>query len=195
MCECTDNEKNSFDNDEKIRISNSNYDHLYKILIIGDSCVGKSSLIKRFSDNHFDECSIQTNGVDFKTRNIEINGDICKLQIWDTVSQERFRILNACYYKGANGILIVYDITNECSFNNISKWLQDVQKYAQPNVLKMIIGNKIDCEDKRSVSYIRADNYAKEFNMPYFETSAKTDINVGAIFMKLSHLIAEATPS
>jgi Ras-related protein Rab-1A len=201
MCDCNDttldifnSKKNDIINSHgKIIQAKTDYDRLFKILIIGDSGVGKSSVLVRFSDNHFDESFIQTIGVDFKIKTMEINGEMCKLQIWDTAGQERFRTITASYYRGAHGILLVYDITDECSFNNIGKWLQEIQRYAQPNVIKLLVGNKIDNEEKRVIPFAKASHCASQFNMHFFETSAKTNANIDAIFLKLSQLISESS--
>lgn len=111
--------------------------------------VGKSCLLLRFCDNSFTPSFITTIGIDFKIRTMEIDGERVKLQIWDTAGQERFRTITTAYYRGAMGILLVYDVTDERSFNNIRNWIRNVEQYASPNVNKILIGNKCDMEDKR----------------------------------------------
>lgn len=111
--------------------------------------VGKSCLLLRFCDNSFTPSFITTIGIDFKIRTMEIDGERVKLQIWDTAGQERFRTITTAYYRGAMGILLVYDVTDERSFNNIRNWIRNVEQHASPNVNKILIGNKCDMEDKR----------------------------------------------
>lgn len=165
------------------------YDYLFKLLIIGDSGVGKSSLMNRFSDNVFSESYINTIGVDFKIRTIEVNGKMIKLQIWDTAGQERFRTIVSSYYRGAHGIMIVFDITDKDSFNNVRMWTEEIRKYAIDNVKTILIGNKADFESKRQVEYSEAKEYADSMNMTYFETSAKTALNVEKSFFELATLL------
>lgn len=111
--------------------------------------VGKSCLLLRFCDNSFTPSFITTIGIDFKIRTMEVDGERVKLQIWDTAGQERFRTITTAYYRGAMGILLVYDVTDERSFNNIRNWLRNVEQHASPNVNKILVGNKCDSEDKR----------------------------------------------
>jgi Ras-related protein Rab-8A len=136
------------------------YDHLIKLLLIGDSGisnpifyiyvgVGKSCLLLRFCDNSFTPSFITTIGIDFKIRTMELDGQRVKLQIWDTAGQERFRTITTAYYRGAMGILLVYDVTDERSFLNVANWIRNVEQYASPNVNKILLGNKCDMEDKR----------------------------------------------
>lgn len=125
------------------------YDHLFKLVIIGNSSVGKSSLLLRFSDDQFNENYLTTIGVDFRFRTLTIDGKQIKLQIWDTAGQERFRTITSAYYKGADGIIIVYDVTNSNSFDDIEKfWISEVESYAEKNVELLLIGNKKDLNNK-----------------------------------------------
>ncbi|KJH49950.1 Ras family protein, partial [Dictyocaulus viviparus] len=130
----------------------SPYDYLFKLLIIGDSSVGKSSLLLRFTDNNFNESYAPTIGVDYKVRTMVVDDKTIKLQIWDTAGQERFRTIASSYYRGVQGILIVYDITNENTFQNIPHWLKNVERFGCENVAKLLIGNKCDMESRRAVS-------------------------------------------
>eukprot|EP01100_Stratorugosa_tubuloviscum_P007169 TRINITY_DN3001_c0_g1_i1.p1 TRINITY_DN3001_c0_g1~~TRINITY_DN3001_c0_g1_i1.p1 ORF type:complete len:190 (-),score=67.93 TRINITY_DN3001_c0_g1_i1:311-835(-) len=157
-------------------------DHLYKILLIGDSSVGKSSLILRFADNCFSESYISTIGIDFKVKTIELNGIKIKFQIWDTASQERFRTITTAYYRGAHGIIIVYDVTDQISFNNIRTWLIDIDRYNSTNVIKLLIGNKNDLTSKKIVDFDSAKQFADSLSIPILETSAKNCINVEQAF-------------
>ena len=124
-------------------------DHIFKILIIGDSSVGKSNILLRYSDNIFHENFLPTIGVDFKIQNLNIQNQSIKLNIWDTAGQERFKTITATYYKGAHGVMIVFDLTDRNSFNNVNSWLNEVKKHAGGQVVKMIIGNKCDLSEER----------------------------------------------
>lgn len=165
------------------------YDYLFKLLIIGDSGVGKSSLMNRFSDNIFNETFINTIGVDFKIRTINMDGKVIKLQIWDTAGQERFRTIVSSYYRGAHGIMVVFDITNKESFENIPMWCEEIKKYAAGSVKKILIGNKSDFDTKRQVAYSEAKELADSMNMTYIETSAKTALNVEKSFYDLASML------
>jgi len=126
---------------------NTEYDYLFKLLLIGDSGVGKSCMLLRFADDTYTESYISTIGVDFKIRTISLDGKTIKLQIWDTAGQERFRTISSTYYRGAHGIIVVYDITNHESFANVKRWLTEIDKYARENVNKLLVGNKSDLDD------------------------------------------------
>merc|ERR1712071_723326 len=128
------------------------YDYLFKLLLIGDSGVGKTCVLFRFSEDAFNSTFISTIGIDFKIRTIELDGKKIKLQIWDTAGQERFRTITTAYYRGAMGIMLVYDITNDKSFDNIKNWIRNIEEHASADVEKMILGNKCDMNDKRQVS-------------------------------------------
>mmetsp|Transcript_41595 Transcript_41595/g.104902 ORF Transcript_41595/g.104902 Transcript_41595/m.104902 type:complete len:209 (+) Transcript_41595:73-699(+) len=170
------------------------YDQLWKILIIGDSGVGKSCMLVRFVDNTFSESFISTLGVDFKFRTIDVDGKKVKLQIWDTAGQERFRTVTSSYYHGANGVLVVYDITDPVSFNNVRQWLQEIERYAAENVATILIGNKSDLEEKRAVPVSEAKAFAEANGLTYLETSAKDSTNVETAFHQLSNVIGSGQP-
>ncbi|CAB1324480.1 unnamed protein product, partial [Coregonus sp. 'balchen'] len=133
------------------------YDYLFKLLLIGDSGVGKTCVLFRFSEDAFNSTFISTIGIDFKIRTIELDGKKIKLQIWDTAGQERFRTITTAYYRGAMGIMLVYDITNEKSFDNIKNWIRNIEEHASADVEKMVLGNKCDVNDKRQVSKDRGE--------------------------------------
>ncbi|KAM3131494.1 Ras- protein Rab-19 [Paramecium bursaria] len=160
-------------------------EQLFKIVFIGNSAVGKSSLLIRFCDDQFRDMYLSTIGVDFRFKTLKVNNQGVKLQIWDTAGQERFRNITNSYYKGAQGIVLVYDLTNIKSFNDIkSCWMNELQHYADENVLLMLLGNKSDLanEETRQVSVEMAEEYAKEHNMKHFEVSAKTAEQVTQAF-------------
>merc|ERR1712226_36280 len=146
---------------------NQDYDYLFKTLIIGNSCVGKSNILLRFSENVFHESFLPTIGVDFKIKNVDVNDKLVKLHIWDTAGQERFKTITATYYKGAHGIILVYDITDRQSFQDIENWLEEIQKHASPNVAKLLVGNKCDLENERAVSVQEGREYAESLGMNF----------------------------
>ncbi|KAK3752561.1 hypothetical protein QZH41_013421 [Actinostola sp. cb2023] len=220
------------------------YDFLFKLLLIGDSGVGKTCVLFRFSEDAFNATFISTiggycshdlcrseipasfnfkesrptfssrwliilcfSGIDFKIRTIELDGKKIKLQIWDTAGQERFRTITTAYYRGAMGIMLVYDITNDKSFENIKNWIRNIEEHASQDVEKMVLGNKCDMDDRRQVSKDRGEqvsgtilvyftNYtyctvyhihlAVEYGIKFMETSAKASINVEEAFFTLA---------
>mmetsp|Transcript_10113 Transcript_10113/g.42491 ORF Transcript_10113/g.42491 Transcript_10113/m.42491 type:complete len:175 (+) Transcript_10113:242-766(+) len=164
----------------------SNYDYLFKLLLIGDSSVGKSCLLLRFSDGSFNESQMSTIGVDFKIRTLELDKKTFKLQIWDTAGQERFRTIAAAYYRGAQGIIIVYDVTNKQSFENVEMWLSEVNKYGSGDVNKLLVGNKSDLTSKREVETEKGKELAESNGMKFLETSAKTAENVEEAFLTMT---------
>ncbi|KAJ8247904.1 hypothetical protein GJAV_G00251890 [Gymnothorax javanicus] len=161
------------------------YDYLFKLLLIGDSGVGKTCLLFRFSEDAFNTTFISTIGIDFKIRTIELDGKKIKLQIWDTAGQERFRTITTAYYRGAMGIMLVYDITNEKSFENIKNWIRNIEEHASSDVERMILGNKCDMNDKRQVFKERGEKLAIDYGIKFLETSAKSSINVEEAFFTL----------
>ncbi|VDO05308.1 unnamed protein product [Rodentolepis nana] len=169
------------------------YDYLFKLLLIGDSGVGKSCLLLRFSDDTFSDTYISTIGVDFKIRTLELDGKIIKLQIWDTAGQERFRTITSSYYRGAQGIIIVYDVTDMDSFTHLKNWKSEIDLYANTNVLRLLVGNKCDLSSARAVSFEDGQNYADSLNIPFLETSAKSAVNVHQAFVKMATQIKEST--
>jgi len=169
------------------------YDLLFKLLLIGDSGVGKTCILFRFSDDAFNTTFISTIGIDFKIKTIELRGKKIKLQIWDTAGQERFHTITTSYYRGAMGIMLVYDITNSKSFDNIAKWLRNIQEHANEDVEKMILGNKCDMEDKRVIPKERGEAIARENGIRFLETSAKTNVNIDRAFIELSESILDKT--
>jgi len=178
----------------------SEYDFLFKLLLIGDSGVGKSCLLLRFADDTYTESYISTIGVDFKIRTIELEGKTVKLQIWDTAGQERFRTITSSYYRGAHGIIVVYDVTNNESFTSVKQWLQEIDRYASEGVNKLLVGNKSDLTSKKVVEYSVAKEFAEQLSMPFLETSAKNATNVEQAFLTMAKHIKDrmgtsSTPS
>lgn len=168
---------------------NTEYDYLFKLLLIGDSGVGKSCLLLRFADRTYTTDYISTIGVDFKIRTIELDGKTIKLQIWDTAGQERFRTITSSYYRGAHGIIIVYDVTDQESFNNVKKWLQEIDRYATGGIKKLLVGNKSDLTDKKTVDYNVAKEFADALDIPFLETSALNSTNVEQAFFTMARQI------
>jgi len=165
---------------------NAAYDYLIKLLLIGDSGVGKSCLLLRFSDDSFTPSFITTIGIDFKIRTIELEGKRIKLQIWDTAGQERFRTITTAYYRGAMGILLVYDVTDDKSFANMGNWIRNIEQHASENVNRILIGNKCDLVDKKVIDTARGKSLADEYGIKFLETSAKNSINVDEAFISLA---------
>jgi Ras-related protein Rab-1A len=165
--------------------------YIFKLLLIGDSGVGKSCLLLRFADDTYTESYISTIGVDFKIRTIDLDGKTIKLQIWDTAGQERFRTITSSYYRGAHGIIIVYDVTDLDSFQNVKQWLHEIDRYASENVNKLLVGNKNDLADKRTVQETDAREFANELNIQFLETSAKEATNVENAFLTMAYEIKQ----
>merc|ERR1711981_1048737 len=165
---------------------NPEYDYLFKLLLIGDSGVGKSCLLLRFADDTYTESYISTIGVDFKIRTLELDGKTVKLQIWDTAGQERFRTITSSYYRGAHGIIVVYDVTDQESFNNVKQWLNEIDRYASEKVNKMLVGNKNDLTSKKAVDYNTAKEFADSLSLSFLETSAKNATNVEQAFITMA---------
>ncbi|CAF3245279.1 unnamed protein product [Rotaria socialis] len=166
----------------------------FKILIIGESSVGKSSLMTRFVDETFQATFFPTIGVDFKVRTLLIDGYQCKVQIWDTAGQERFRVITTSYYRDAAGVLIVYDVTNGESFSRIRRWIDEINKYCDDNIAKVLVGNKDDNpstegnQSEKVVATSDAEQYARQMKLTFFETSAKDNKNVYEAFYAITRL-------
>ncbi|PSS26622.1 Ras-related protein [Actinidia chinensis var. chinensis] len=175
--------------------SQSEFDYLFKLLMIGDSGVGKSSLLLSFASDAFEDLS-PTIGVDFKVKYVSIGGKKLKLAIWDTAGQERFRTLTSSYYRGAQGIIMVYDVTRRETFTNLSEvWAKEIDLYAtNQDCIKMLVGNKVDKESERVVTKKEGINFARDYGCLFIECSAKTQANVQQCFEELVLKILE-TPS
>lgn len=166
------------------------YDYLFKMVIIGDSGVGKSALLLRECDEVFEDSYISTIGVDFRYRTVDVDGKCVKLQIWDTAGQDRFRTITSAYYRGANGVIVVYDITSKRSFENVNRWIKECTD-RNPKMTIVLVGNKCDLEDKRAVPKNIAEQFAKEHNYFFVETSAKHNTNVNEAFIELTRKMLE----
>jgi len=169
--------------------STPEYDYLLKILLIGDAGVGKTALVGRFVDKQFEDYRA-TIGVDFKLQTVEIDDKVTKLQLWDTAGQERFRTVTKAYFRGAHGVVIVYDITNTASWEQLTDyWMTEIEENAPHNAVLMIIGNKLDLESQRQIPVQTAKKFAKTNDALFLETSAKDDINVTKAFTTLATAI------
>ncbi|GMP26381.1 hypothetical protein CsSME_00002841 [Camellia sinensis var. sinensis] len=175
--------------------SQTEFDYLFKLLMIGDSGVGKSSLLLSFTSDTFEDLS-PTIGVDFKVKYVVGGGKKLKLAIWDTAGQERFRTLTSSYYRGAQGIIMVYDVTRRDTFTNLSEvWGKEIELYStNQDCIKMLVGNKVDKESERIVTKKEGINFARECGCLFIECSAKTRVNVQQCFEELILKILD-TPS
>ena len=165
---------------------NTEYDHLFKILMVGDSGVGKSCMLLRFVDQQYNETYISTIGVDFRIKTVNMNGKSVKLQIWDTAGQERFRTITSSYYRGAHGVMIVYDVTSEQSFLHVKQWLQEISRYAGDDVLKILVANKCDQTNRKEVEYNTGKQLADDLSIKFVETSAKSGTNINEVFLNFA---------
>ena len=169
-------------------------DHIFKVLIIGNSSVGKSNILLRYTENVFNESFLPTIGVDFKIKNVTVKGQKVKLNIWDTAGQERFKTITSTYYKGSHGIALVYDITDKESFNAIHNWVGEVKKHAGANTAMLLVGNKCDMSNDRAVTYAEGQELAKTLGVSFLETSAKADLNIKETFQKLADEVHDNLP-
>ncbi|KAL1923905.1 uncharacterized protein VTP21DRAFT_6940 [Calcarisporiella thermophila] len=160
------------------------YDYLFKVVLIGDSGVGKSNLLSRFTRNEFNLESKSTIGVEFATRSIQVDGKTIKAQIWDTAGQERYRAITSAYYRGAVGALLVYDITKHSTFENVTRWLKELRDHADSNIVIMLVGNKSDLRHLRAVPTEEAKQYATDNGLSFIETSALDASNVELAFQR-----------
>jgi len=156
--------------------------YLFRVVIVGDSGVGKSNLLTRFTSQTFSYDTKSTIGVDFSDKTLMVQGERVKAQIWDTAGQERYRGITQHYYRGATGALIVYDISSRDSFENAEFWLEEVKKHSASDIVILLIGNKSDLEERREVETSEATAFAEENNVSFLETSALDDTNVEEAF-------------
>ncbi|KAL3538493.1 hypothetical protein ACH5RR_001859 [Cinchona calisaya] len=167
------------------RRADEEYDYLFKVVLIGDSAVGKSNILSRFTRNEFCLESKSTIGVEFATRTLQVEGRTIKAQIWDTAGQERYRAITSAYYRGALGALLVYDVTKPTTFENVSRWLKELRDHADSNIVIMLIGNKIDLKHLRAVATEDAQSYAEKEGLSFIETSALEATNVEKAFQTI----------
>ena len=165
------------------------YDMLFKLILLGDSAVGKTNILSKYLRDEFDQNSKSTVGVEFSTRNIKIDSYIIKVQIWDTAGQERYRSITNAYYKGAKGGLLIFDLTRRATFDSIDKWIPDLKTNGDENMVIILIGNKNDLKEQREVSTEEGENKAKMFKMAYMETSALDGNNIENAFNELINTV------
>ncbi|KAG0369572.1 small GTPase [Gamsiella multidivaricata] len=161
------------------------YDYLFKVVLIGDSGVGKSNLVSRFTRNEFNLESKSTIGVEFTTRSIQVDAKTIKAQIWDTAGQERYRAITSAYYRGAVGALLVYDIAKHATYENVGRWLKELRDHADTNIVIMLVGNKSDLRHLRAVPTDEAKQFAAENGLSFIETSALDSSNVELSFQRI----------
>ncbi|MGQ4833458.1 MAG: Rab family GTPase [Candidatus Asgardarchaeia archaeon] len=164
--------------------------YAFKIVTIGDPAVGKTSLVLRYTKNTFSEQYIVSLGVNFLSKVIKVNGESILLQIWDTGGQERFKVLRLAYYKGADGGLIVYDVTSKETFEKVDEYYEELRSICG-DIPIALVGNKVDLQDNREVSREEGMKKANELKLLFFETSAKENINVEKAFGELAHVVYE----
>ncbi|KAH8102950.1 ras-domain-containing protein [Cristinia sonorae] len=163
----------------------TNFDYLFKVVLIGDSGVGKSNLLSRFTRNEFNLESKSTIGVEFATRSLNVDGKNIKAQIWDTAGQERYRAITSAYYRGAVGALLVYDISKHATYVNVTRWLKELRDHADSNIVIMLVGNKSDLKHLRAVPTDEAKAFAAENELSFIETSALDASNVEGAFQTI----------
>ena len=154
----------------------------FKIVIVGDSGVGKTNLVKRFIQNTFSLNTQATVGCEFFSNNYYINDKLFKIELWDTAGQERYKSITSAYYKGARGAILVYDVTNTASFNNVDRWFQEIKECSAQDIQILMVGNKTDLEDNIAISREMSTNKASDLNIPVIETSALNCSNVKEAF-------------
>ena len=165
---------------------------VYKVLLLGDSTVGKTCFLMRYTDNTFQEIHMSTIGLDYRLKSMTLkSGKNVKVQIWDTAGQDRFRAITKNYFKGAHGIILIYDVTNEQSFDNVSNWINQIKEEASDKVTIFLVGNKIDDVENRKIQTESGKNLAENFQLQFYETSAKTGENVEKTFQALVEKIDE----
>ena len=164
--------------------SEKKYDYIFKLILIGNSCVGKSSIIQRYIQKTFNDEYTCTIGVDFFMKTLDINDNLIKLQLWDTAGTEKFKSITTGYYRGANAAFVVFDLTSRISFDSVSEWIQNYYNYSNPNSEKnvVLIGNKSDLKENREISDEEINKFAINNNIKYFETSAKNGNNIEECF-------------
>lgn len=171
--------------------SDQNFDYMFKLLIIGNSSVGKTSFLFRYADDTYTSAFVSTVGIDFKVKTVYRNDKRMKLQIWDTAGQERYRTITTAYYRGAMGFILMYDITNEESYNAVQDWATQIKTYSWDNAQVILVGNKCDMEDERVVAPDKGKHLADQLGFEFFEASAKENIQVKQVFERLVDIICD----
>ncbi|ESN99507.1 hypothetical protein HELRODRAFT_84303 [Helobdella robusta] len=171
--------------------ADQNFDYMFKLLIIGNSSVGKTSFLFRYCDNSFTSAFVSTVGIDFKVKTVFRNDKRVKLQIWDTAGQERYRTITTAYYRGSMGFILMYDVTNEESFNAVQDWSTQIRTYSWDNAQVVLVGNKSDLEEQRVISKDAGQQLANQMGLEFYETSAKDNVNVKEVFDHLVDIICE----
>lgn len=175
---------------------NSEYKYLFKMVLIGDSGVGKTSFMKRYTDNVFVQDYISTIGVDFKIKTITVDGEDVKLQLWDTAGQERFSAITKSYYRGAHGIIVIFDLCNRNSFVSVKKWLKKIDENASPDCEVVLLGNKVDVSEGVEVSEDEITRFLEERGLKkeqFYKVSAKENIHVDCVFENLAKVLVDKT--
>ena len=161
-------------------------EYVYKVLLLGDTTVGKTCFLMKYTDKTFQDIHMATIGLDYRLKSMKLkSGKNIKLQIWDTAGQDRFRAITKNYYKGSHGIILIYDVTNVQTFENVKQWVSQIREEASANVIIYIAGNKIDMEEERKVNKEEGEKLAEELGFPFVETSAKSGININETFEDL----------
>ncbi|MCD7450973.1 Ras- protein RABA1d [Datura stramonium] len=171
------------------------YDYLFKVVLIGDSGVGKSNLLSRFTRNEFSLESKSTIGVEFATKSLTVDNKVIKAQIWDTAGQERYRAITSAYYRGAVGALLVYDVTRHSTFENVERWLKELRDHTDPNIVVMLVGNKSDLRHLVAVSTEDGKSFAEKESLYFMETSALEATNVDSAFAEVLTQIYQVVSS
>jgi len=172
-------------------MSKLDYDYTFKLLLVGNSGTGKSSILLKYADNNFSTQYLSTIGVDFKIKTVKIDDKIIKLQMWDTAGQERFRTITSSYYRGADAVLIVYSVNDRESYNHVHNWLKEINMYSSSDIIKILVGNKCDLIEKREVSYAEVKQFADSNEMVFVETSAKQGLNIESLFTMVATRLRE----
>ena len=170
--------------------SNTGMDCVYKVLLLGDSTVGKTCILLKYTDKIFQETHMMTIGLDYRLKTMTLqSGKEVKLQIWDTAGQDRFRSITKNYYKGSHGIILIYDVTSLKTFENVKSWVSQIHEEISDKVVIYLVGNKIDMDDERKVQTEEGQKLAEELGVPFVETSAKSGVNIDNIFSDITERI------
>ena len=174
-------------------MSKINTDCVYKVLLLGDSTVGKTCVLLKYTDKIFQDTHMMTIGLDYRLKTMKLqNGQDVKLQIWDTAGQDRFRSITKNYYKGSNGIILIYDVTSLKTFENVKSWVSQIHEEISDKVVIYLVGNKVDMEEERKVTTEEGQKLAEELGVPFIETSAKSGLNIDEIFIDIVERIHKA---